>query len=46
MFLKEKSRDTVNLVKYQCGIGHYTYRKDCKIEDTKKIIKKYIEEQS
>ena len=46
MFLKEKSRDTVNLIKYKCGKGHNTYRKDCKIEDTKKIIKKYIEEQS
>ncbi len=25
--------------------GHNTYRKDCRINETKKIIKKYIEEQ-
>ena len=46
MFLKKKSPDTVNLVGYKCGEGHNTYRKDCRIEETKKMIKKYIEDQS
>ena len=45
MFLKEKSPDTVNIIAYKCGEGHNTYRKDCRINETKKIIKKYIEEQ-
>ncbi|MDA7577473.1 hypothetical protein N8700_05615 [Candidatus Pelagibacter sp.] len=45
MFLKEKSPETVKLIEYKCGEGHNTYRKDCKIDETKKIIKKYIEEQ-
>ena len=45
MFLKEKSPDTVNIIAYKCGEGHNTYRKDCRINETKKILKKYIEEQ-
>ena len=46
MFLKKKSPNTVKLVGYKCGNGHNTYRKDCRINETKKIIKKYIEDQS
>ena len=45
IFLKEKSPDTVKLVSYSCGKGHNTYEKDCKLEETKRIIKSYIEKQ-
>ena len=45
IFLKEKYPDTVNLVSYKCGEGHNTYEKDCKLEETKKIIKNYVEKQ-
>ena len=44
--IKDDVLKHLNLEKYKCGEGHSTYRKDCRIEETKKIIKKYIEEQS
>ena len=46
MFLKDKSPDTVKLVSYKCGNGHGTYRNDCKLKETKKIISNFIEEQN
>jgi Phospholipase/Carboxylesterase. len=45
MFLKEKSPETVNIIAYKGGEGHSTYRKEGRINETKKIIKKYMEEQ-
>ena len=45
IFLKEKYPDSVNLISYKCGKGHNTYEKDCKLNETKKIIKSYVQEQ-
>ena len=42
-FLKEKYPNSVKLVGYKCGKGHYTIDDDCQINKTKKIIKNYFE---
>mgnify|MGYP001163959844 FL=1 len=45
IFLKEKYSNSVNLVSYKCGKGHNTYEKDCKLEETKNIIRNYVKKQ-
>ena len=45
MFLKEKYPNSVEIVSYNCGNGHSTGYNDCRISDTKKIIKNYLENQ-
>ena len=45
MFIKEKYPNTVEMVSYNCGKGHNTGYNDCKISETKKIIKRYLENQ-
>jgi hypothetical protein len=41
-FLKEKYPNSVELISYKCGKGHFTVHKDCKLNKTKKIIKNYF----
>ena len=45
MFIKEQYPNTVEMVSYNCGKGHNTGYNDCKISETKKIIKRYLENQ-
>ena len=42
-FLLEKYPNSVELVGYKCGKGHYTAQYDCKLSETKKKIKAFFE---
>jgi len=44
-FLTEKYPNSVKLVSYKCGNGHYTLHNDCKLSKTKKLIKEYFKNQ-
>ena len=42
-FLPKKYPNSVELVGYKCGKGHYTVQYDCKLSETKKKIKAFFE---
>ena len=44
-FLTEKYPNSVKLVSYKCGNGHYTLHNDCKLSKTKKQIGEHMKKQ-